>query len=94
MEASATSTSRQRGVSSLNTRDFQTRCTSRAQRASERGVSERSFWVTRKGVQLKGGGAIDLGQLYCKCTAPETCIALYCKPCVAREDPATHLRPG
>eukprot|EP00959_Pyramimonas_sp_CCMP1952_P153651 3214919-Pyramimonas_sp.AAC.1 len=32
-----------------------------------------------QGVQLTGGGALDLWQLYCKCIAPEKCITLYCK---------------
>eukprot|EP00959_Pyramimonas_sp_CCMP1952_P046847 978466-Pyramimonas_sp.AAC.1 len=54
----------------------------------------REIWVTQEGVQLKGGGALDLGQLYCKCLEPEDCIALYCNECIARKSPAIHLRPG
>eukprot|EP00959_Pyramimonas_sp_CCMP1952_P193928 4055190-Pyramimonas_sp.AAC.1 len=34
-----------------------------------------SLWVTQKGIQLQGGGAINSGQLYCKCIAPGNWIA-------------------
>eukprot|EP00959_Pyramimonas_sp_CCMP1952_P124563 2604635-Pyramimonas_sp.AAC.1 len=50
-------------------------------------------WSTREGAQLKGGGAIDLGQLCCKCAAPQYCIELYGDECIARENPAIHLSP-